>query len=115
MTNPKLASHREVVKLPVGFEDPMTGSVFQEAEVRAVTGGDELYIGMSPEYNRNPNDLVYKSLMLSRAVTRLGDRSMISLSDVQRLHVRDMRALEYAIYRLSYGDDSVPEEEDGVG
>lgn len=115
MPQPKLASHRETVKLPVGFEDQISGDVLHEVEVRPVTGADELWIGMSPEYNRSPNDLVYKTLLLSRCITRLGERAMVSISDVQRLHVRDLRAVEYAVYRLSYGDDAIPDEEDSPG
>jgi hypothetical protein len=108
-------SHRETVILPVGFEDPASGELIKEAQVRAVTGGDELYIGMSPEYNRSPNDLVYKTLLLSRVVTKLGRLPMVTISDIQRLHARDVRALEYAVYRLTYGEDALPEEDDGPG
>ena len=59
---PSRTSHREIVRLPVGFELP-NGELASEAEVRAVTGADELFIGMSSQYNRNPNDLVYKTLL----------------------------------------------------
>jgi hypothetical protein len=83
----------------------------REAEVRAVTGADEYYIGMSPEYNKNPNDLVYKTLLLSRCVTKLGERSGIAMHDIMKLHARDVRALEYAVYRLTYGADALPEED----
>ena len=110
----KPVSHRETVELPVGFEE-RGGEIHREAEVRAVTGGDEMWIGMSPEYNRNPNDLVYKSLLLSRCVTRLGPKTLITVSDIQRLHARDVRALEYAIYRLTYGDESIPEPDGPSG
>ena len=74
-----------------------------------------MWIGMSPEYNRNANDLVYKSLLLSRCVTRLGPKTLITVGDIQRLHARDVRALEYAIYRLTYGDDSIPEPDGPSG
>lgn len=106
----KTVSHREAVELPVGYEE-RSGEVHREAEVRAVTGGDEMWIGMSPEYNRNPNDLVYKTLLLSRCVTRLGDRTALSINDIKKLHARDIRALEYAVYRLTYGADALPEED----
>jgi hypothetical protein len=110
----KPASYRESVVLPVGYEDPATGTIHHDAEVRAVTGGDELYIGMSPEYNKHPNDLIYKTLLLSRTITKLGPRTLVSIDDVRRLHAQDIRALEYAVYRLTYGDDAIPEpEEDG--
>jgi len=109
MPESKLPSHREVVHLPVGVEE--AEGVVREAEVRAVTGGDEYFIGMSAEYNRNPNDLVYKTLLLSRCVTRLGTRNVVTVSDVMKLHARDVRALEYAIYRITYGKDAVPEED----
>lgn len=85
----------------------------RDAEVRAVTGGDELFIGMSPEYNKHANDLVYKTLLLSRTVTRIGDKTMITLTDIRKLHARDVRALEQAVYRLTYGADAVPEQGDG--
>jgi hypothetical protein len=85
----------------------------RDAEVRAVTGGDELFIGMSPEYNKHANDLVYKTLLLSRTVTRIGDKTMITLTDIRKLHARDVRALEQAVYRLTYGADAVPEQSDG--
>ena len=107
----RLVSHREKVQLPVGYEDPATGQAYQDAEVRAVTGGDELYIGMSPEYNRHPNDLVYKNLLLSRTVTRLGPRTLVTISDIQNLHAKDVRALENAVYRITYGDEGIPEGE----
>jgi hypothetical protein len=107
-------SHREVVKLPVGFE-LAGGELAKEAEVRAVTGADELFIGMSSQYNNNPNDLVYKTLLLSRTVVRLGDKSSISMADIGRLHALDLRALEYAVYRLTYGEDNLPPEEPGPG
>ena len=110
----KPVSHREAIELPVGFEE-RGGEIHRDAEVRAVTGGDEMWIGMSPEYNRNPNDLVYKSLLLSRCVTRLGPKTLITVGDIQRLHARDVRALEYAIYRLTYGDDSIPEPDGPSG
>jgi len=101
---------REVVELPVGFSKS-DGTPVTVAEVRAVTGGDEFYIGMSPEYNRNPNDLVYKTLLLSRCVVRLGDQKAISIGDIQKLHARDVRALEYAVYRLTYGANALPAED----
>lgn len=85
----------------------------RDAEVRAVTGGDELFIGMSPEYNKHANDLVYKTLLLSRTVTRIGDKTMITLTDIRKLHAKDVRALEQAVYRLTYGADAVPEQGDG--
>lgn len=107
-------SRREVVTLPHGYEDS-SGAVHTEAEVRGVTGGDELWIGMSPEYNKHPNDLVYKTLLLSRTVTRLGPKTLITVSDIQRLSARDVRALEYAIYRLTYGDDAIPEPDGPSG
>jgi len=114
MAESRLPSHRELVRLPVGFEDA-AGKLVQEAEVRAVTGGDEYFIGMSPEYNRSPNDLVYKTLLLSRCVTRLGERTALSVTDIQKLHARDVRALEYAVYRITYGKDAVPEEDSNPG
>jgi len=109
------ASHREVVELPVGFEDPTTGEIFKEAEVRAVTGGDELSVGMSPQYNRHPNDLVYKTLLLARTVVRIGTRTPLTVEDIKRLHAQDLRQLEYAVFRLTYGDEAVPEPEGPSG
>lgn len=111
MAESKLPSHRESVDLPVGFLDA-AGTLVKNAEVRSVTGGDEFAIGMSPEYNRSPNDLVYKTLLLARCVTRLGDRTALSVTDIHKLHVRDVRALEYAIYRITYGKEAVPDEGD---
>ena len=58
---PARTSHRELIQLPVGFELP-NGELAREAEVRAVTGADELFIGQSSQYNRHPNDLVYRTL-----------------------------------------------------
>ena len=112
MDTTKPASHREPVALPVGLEDT-TGQLMREAEVRAVTGGDELFIGLSPEYNKHGNDLVYKTLLLSRCVTRIGEKSVITLTDIRKLHAKDVRVLEQAIYRLTYGEDAVPEQNDG--
>jgi hypothetical protein len=111
---PARTSHREVLRLPVGFELP-SGELATEAEVRAVTGADELYIGMSSQYNRNPNDLVYKTLLLSRTVTRIGPKKNISMADIGKLHALDVRALEYAVYRLTYGEENLPPEEPGPG
>ena len=110
MSEPKLPNYRETIPLVVGFQDAK-GDLVNEAEVRAVTGADEFYIGMSAEYNRNPNDLVYKTLLLARCVTRLGERTAISINDIKKLHARDVRALEYAVYRLTYGADALPEED----
>lgn len=110
MPGPMRPSHREQVWLPVGYEDPASGEVHHDAEVRAVTGGDELYIGTSREYTQHPNDLVYKTLLLSCTVTRLGPKTKITVEDIKRLHVQDVRALEYAVYRITYGDGVVPEE-----
>lgn len=109
----KPVSYREVVELPVGFEDQETGELHKEAEVRAVTGGDELFVGMSSEYNRYPNDLIYKTLLLSRTVTRLGTKTRVSVEDIKRLHAQDMRKLEYVVYKLTYGEGAVPEPDDG--
>ena len=114
MPGQKPTSHRELVELPVGFEDH-EGAVHTDAEVRAVTGGDEMYIGMSAEYNRHPNDLVYKTILLARTVTRIGPKTLITISDIQKLHARDVRALEYAVYRLTYGEDAVPEPDGPSG
>lgn len=108
-------SYREKVALPVGYEDPATGEVHKEAEVRPVNGGDELYIGMSPEYTKYPNDLIYKTLLLSRTVTKLGPRTLITVDDISKLHAMDIRALEYAVYRITYGEDVVPEGEGPSG
>ena len=115
MAGEKLPSARDIVMLPVGFEDPGTGAVSQEAEVRAVTGGDELYIGMSAEYNRYPNDLTYKTVLLSRVVVRIGERTSIGIDDIRRLHAKDLRALEYAVYAMTYGADAVPEPDGPSG
>jgi hypothetical protein len=98
------------VELPVGFEDPETGELHKEAEVRAVTGGDELAVGMSREYNQFPNDLIYKTLLLSRTVTRLGSRSRVTVEDIKRLHAQDLRKLEYVVYQLTYGEAIPPPE-----
>lgn len=113
-SGPARTSHREVIQLPVGFELP-NGQLTKEAEVRAVTGADELFIGMSAQYNRNPNDLVYKTLLLSRCITRIGPKNNISMSDVGSMHALDVRALEYAVYRLTYGEENLPPEEPGPG
>ncbi len=107
-------ARREQVELPVGVKGP-DGELTREAEVRAVTGGDEMWIGMSPEYNKSPNDLVYKTLLLSRTVTRLGTKTLITVSDIQKLHARDVRALEYAVYRITYGEDAIPEPDGPSG
>ena len=74
-SGPARTSHREIIQLPVGFELP-DGKLVKEAEVRVVTGGDEMYIGQSVQYNRNPNDLVYKTLLLSRCITKLDLKRM---------------------------------------
>lgn len=115
MDGAKPVSYRQKVVLPVGFEDPVSGQLTRDAEVRAVTGGDEMAIGMSSQYNRYANDLVYKTLLLSRCVTRLGDRTNLTMSDVQNLHAQDMRVLEYEIYKLTYGESAVPEPEGPSG
>ena len=111
---PARTSHREIIRLPVGFELG-SGELATEAEVRAVAGADELYIGMSSQYNRNPNDLVYKTLLLSRTITRIGPKTSITMSDVGKMHALDVRALEYAVYRLTYGEENLPPEEPGPG
>ena len=111
---PARTSHRETIRLPVEFELG-NGELATEAEVRAVTGADELYIGMSSQYNRNPNDLVYKTLLLSRTITRIGPKTNITMSDVGKMHALDVRALEYAVYRLTYGEENLPPEEPGPG
>jgi hypothetical protein len=111
---PARTSHRETIMLPVGFELP-SGDLATEAEVRAVTGSDELFIGMSSQYNRNPNDLVYKTLLLSRCVTRVGPKQKVTMADIGQMHALDVRALEYAVYRLTYGEENLPPEEPGPG
>jgi hypothetical protein len=111
---PARTSHREIVRLPVGYELP-NGELATEAEVRAVTGSDELFIGMSSQYNRNPNDLVYKTLLLSRTITRIGPKKSITMADVGKLHALDVRALEYSVYRLTYGEENLPPEDPGPG
>lgn len=107
-------ARRESVELPVGVGG-QNGEVHRDAEVRAVTGGDEMWIGMSAEYNKHPNDLVYKTLLLSRTVTRIGPKTLITVSDIQKLHARDVRALEYAVYRITYGEDAIPEPDGPSG
>ena len=114
MSGPRAPSYREIVQLPVGWEDS-EGNFHQDAEVRAVTGGDELWIGMSPQYARHPNDLVYKMLLLSRTVVRIGPKTSLNPNDISKLQAVDIRALEYAVYRLTYGEENLPEEEDGPG
>ena len=111
---PARTSHREIIQLPVGFELP-NGELAREAEVRAVTGADELFIGQSSQYNRHPNDLVYRTLLLSRTVTRIGPHKNVTVADVGKMHALDVRALEYAVYRLTYGEENLPEEEPGPG
>lgn len=111
---PARTSHRELIQMPVGFELP-NGELAREAEVRAVTGADELFIGQSSQYNRHPNDLVYRTLLLSRTVTRIGPHKNVTVSDVGKMHALDVRALEYAVYRLTYGEENLPEEEPGPG
>lgn len=110
MSAPRPPSYRESVELPVGWEDK-EGVLHKEAEVRPVTGGDELWIGMSPQYARHPNDLVYKTLLLSRTVTRLGPKTSVNPGDISSLHALDVRALEYAVYRITYGEENLPEED----
>jgi hypothetical protein len=87
MTEVRSTAHREQVTLPVGVEDSKANLIHREAEVRAVTAGDELYIGTFPDYNKFPNDLVYKTLLLSRTVTRLGPKTNVTVEDIKRLHV----------------------------
>jgi hypothetical protein len=111
---PARTSHRELIQLPVGFE-LANGELAREAEVRAVTGADELFIGQSSQYNRHPNDLVYRTLLLSRTVTRIGSHRSVTVADVGKMHALDVRALEYAVYRLTYGEENLPEEEPGPG
>lgn len=115
MSDAKPLSHHEIVTLPVGYEDPSSGVIATEAEVRAVSGGDELFVGMSNEYNRTPNDLVYKTLILSRTVLRLGKRTNVTVRDIKRLHAQDLRVLEYAVFRLTYGEETVPEPDGPSG
>lgn len=110
--SPKPPSWREPVTLPIGWEDK-DGVLHRDAEVRPVTGGDELWIGMNPQYVRNQNDLVYKTLLLSRTVTKLGPKTSITPQDISALHALDVRALEYAVYRLTYGAENLPPEEEG--
>ncbi|MCB9780828.1 MAG: hypothetical protein H6742_19830 [Alphaproteobacteria bacterium] len=114
MASPEIPSYRMTVELPVGFLDPK-GTRQTAAEVRAVTGADELYIGMSREYTEHPNDMVYKMLLLGRCVTRLGDETIVTLSNVQQLHARDLQTLERAIYTLTYGSDALPDDESPGG
>jgi hypothetical protein len=109
MTEVRSTAHREQVTLPVGVEDSKANLIHREAEVRAVTAGDELYIGTFPDYNKFPNDLVYKTLLLSRTVTRLGPKTNVTVEDIKRLHVLDIRALELSVYRITYGEGVVPE------
>ena len=111
---PARTSHRELIQLPVGFE-LSSGDLAKEAEVRAVTGADELFIGQSSQYNRHPNDLVYRTLLLSRTVTRIGPQKNITIADIGKMHALDVRALEYAVYRLTYGEENLPPEEPGPG
>jgi hypothetical protein len=111
---PARTSHREIIQLPVGFELP-SGDLAKEAEVRAVTGADELFIGQSSQYNRHPNDLVYRTLLLSRTVTRIGSHKNVTIADIGKMHALDVRALEYAVYRLTYGEENLPSEEPGPG
>lgn len=108
-------SHREKVTLPIGYDDPATGGSFTDAEVRAVTGADEMFIAMSPEYGRHQNDIVYKNLLLSRCVTRLGPRTLVTLDDILRLHAEDLRVLELAVYRITYGEEALAAEVGGPG
>ena len=111
---PARTSHREIIQLPVGFDLP-NGDLAKEAEVRAVTGADELFIGQSSQYNRHPNDLVYRTLLLSRTVTRIGNHKSVTIADIGKMHALDVRALEYAVYRLTYGEENLPSEEPGPG
>jgi len=107
MPGPVSTSYREIVRLPVGYDDPASGQVENEVEIRAITGADELYVGMSPEYNRHQNDLVFKAMLLSRAIVRIGSRTAINIGDIQRMHAQDLRVLEEAVFRLTYGTDVV--------
>lgn len=99
----------------MGFEDPQSGELHADAEVRPVTGGDELAIGMAREYQQHPNELVYKTLLLARTITRLGSRTNVTLEDIRRLHAQDVRALEYAVFRVTYGAENVPEPDGPSG
>lgn len=58
--------------------------------------------------------MVYELVLLSRCVTRLGDDDLVTFSDVSRLHARDIRALETAVYELSRGPDAPNPEEHGT-
>ena len=110
-----ILQQEQAVRLPVGYRDPASGEVYQEAAVRAANGGDEYYIGLSADYDRHPNDLIYKTLLLSRTVTRLGPRTLVSIEDIKNLHARDVRALEVAVYRLTYGEENIPEDAEESG
>jgi len=113
MSEPKAPSYRETIVLPVGWEDK-EGVLHREAEVRPVTGADELWIGMSPQYARHPNDLVYKTLLLSRTVTKIGPKGKLTPGDIGKLQAVDVRALEYAVYRLTYGEENLPPEDENT-
>lgn len=107
MSRPMPTSYREIIRLPVGYEDPASGQTETEVEIRAITGADEIAVGTSPEYNRNPNDLIFKALLLSRTIVRIGNRTVINMGDIQRLHAQDLRVIEEAVFRLTYGSDVV--------
>ena len=56
------------------------------------------------ETTLHPNDLIYKNLMLARCVCRIGERALVTLDDIRRLQAADLRALEEAVFRLTYGE-----------
>ena len=64
------------------------------------------------QYNKHPNDLIYKTLLLARTVTKLGPRALVTIDDITRLHAQDVRAFEYSVYRITYGEDAIPEPDD---
>ena len=78
--------------------------------MQAVTGGDEMYIGQSVQYNRNQM-ILFINIVIISLYNQIGPKTMLQCLILSCC--LDVRALEYAVYRLTYGEENLPPEEPG--
>ena len=89
--------------LPIGFED-QNGELHREGKMRLATAADELAVHAFEKtaFNARVRDL----LLLSRVITQLGERSELSVEDLEEFFETDFLFLQTLFRTVNNGESA---------
>lgn len=85
--------------LPIGFTDE-SGEIQRAGRMRHVTAGDELSIQGQEKIAFNPR---YRDLyLLCKVITRLGEKEVIDIEDIENLYEADFLYLQLLFHSINH-------------